>query len=221
MKRVIAVCGSRWKSNHSEPYEEALRAAGIEPVLVRPGDNIPLDAAGLLLMGGADVNPTLYKETRLRETDMADDARDALEFRLIAEYLERDLPLLAICRGMQMLNVQHGGTLVQHLETSHRHRVKAEDKSAPVHKVHVVEGTKLAAIVGEPAMVDVNSRHHQAVRNPGAQLIVSARDAEDGTIEAMERNDLRFVIAVQWHPENQAPRDPRQAAIFEAFAEAL
>src|SRR5579863_4612635 len=117
MKRVIAVCGSRWKPDHSQPYEEALRAAGIEPVLVRPGDNVPSDAAGLLLMGGADVNPELYKETRARETDMADDARDALEYHLIADFLERDLPLLAICRGMQILNVQQGGTLVQHLET--------------------------------------------------------------------------------------------------------
>jgi putative glutamine amidotransferase len=221
MKRVIAVCGSRWKPDHSLPYEEALRSAGIEPSLVRPEDRIPADASGLLLMGGADVNPTLYRETRVRETDRADDARDLLEFRLIEEFLERDLPLLAICRGMQILNVQHGGTLVQHLETTQRHRVKAEDKGAPAHKVHVVPGTKLAAIVGEPPVVEVNSRHHQAVRNPGAPLLVSARDVEDGTIEAMERDDRRFVIAVQWHPENQAPRDRRQAAIFEAFAASL
>ena len=68
MKQVIAVCGSRWKPDHSEPYEEALRAAGIEPVLVRPGATIP-DASGLVLMGGSDVNPTLYNEERLRETD--------------------------------------------------------------------------------------------------------------------------------------------------------
>lgn len=218
---VIAVCGSRWGPNHSTPYEEALRTAGIEPVLVRPGESTPAQACGLVLMGGADVNPALYKEERIRESDMADDARDKLEFALIAEFLERDAPILAICRGMQILNVQHGGTLIQHLHTSHRHRVKAQDKGAPVHDVHVVAGTKLAGILGKPEIVKVNSRHHQAVREPGEKLIVSARDPEDGTIEAVERSDKRFVVAVQWHPENQAPRDDRQAAIFRAFAAVL
>jgi putative glutamine amidotransferase len=197
-----------------------LRAADIEPILVRPGEMIP-DAAGLVLMGGSDVNPALYNEERLRETDRADPARDELEYRLIAEYLERDAPILAICRGMQILNVQHGGTLIQHLDTSHRHRRKTEDKGEPAHNVRVQPGTKLSAILGEPLTVEVNSRHHQAVRDPGEKLIVSARDPEDGTIEAMERSDKRFVIAVQWHPENQAPRDERQAAIFRAFAAAL
>ncbi len=221
MKRVIGVCGSRWKPDHSEPYEQALRAAGIEPVLVRPGDDIPGSAAGLVLMGGSDVDPALYNETRARETDSADPARDELEYRLIAEFLERDAPILAICRGMQILNVHHGGTLVQHLDTTHRHRVKTEDKGAPVHEVHVVAGTKLRGILGEPAVVKVNSRHHQAVREPGNKLTVSARDPEDGTIEAVERSDKRFVIAVQWHPENQAPRDERQRAIFRAFAAVL
>ncbi len=219
MKQVIAVCGSRWKPDHSEPYEEALRAAGIEPVLVRPGETIP-DASGLVLMGGSDVNPALYNEERLRETDRADPARDELEYRLIAEFLERDAPILAICRGMQILNVQHGGTLIQHLANFSQHRVKTEDKGEPVHSVKIEPGTKLSAILGEPLTVEVNSRHHQAVREPGEKLIVSAR-AEDGTIEAVERSDKAFVIAVQWHPENQAPRDARQAAIFSAFAAAL
>ncbi len=221
MKRVIGVCGSRWKPDHSLPYEEALRAAGIEPVLVHPGESVTGAAAGLLLMGGADVNPALYRETRARETDVADDARDQLEYALIAEFLERDAPILAICRGMQILNVHHGGTLIQHLANSGRHRVKAEDKAAPAHSIRVKSGTKLSAILGEPPTVEVNSRHHQAVREPGEKLIVSAQDPEDDTIEAVERSDKRFVIAVQWHPENQAPRDARQAAIFLAFAAIL
>ena len=145
-----------------------------------------------------------------------------MEYRLIAEFLERDAPILAICRGMQILNVQHGGTLIQHLANSSRHRVKAEDKGAPAHSVRIEPGTKLSAILGEPATVEVNSRHHQAVREPvGEKLIVSARDSEDDTVEAVERSDKRFVIAVQWHPENQAPRDARQAAIFRAFAAVL
>src|SRR5215469_1610299 len=210
MKRVIGVCGSRWKASHSEPYEEALRAAGIEPVLVRPGESIPDNIAGLMLMGGADINPALYNQTRARESEMAEDARDEMECALIADFMERDFPVLAICRGMQILNVQHGGSLIQHLETSSKHRPRGiEDKGAPVHPVHVVRGTRLAAVLGEPEVVNVNSRHHQAVDCVGRELIVSARDPEDGTIEGIERPDKRFVIAVQWHPENQALRDER------------
>src|SRR5579871_652863 len=168
MKRVLGVCGSRWKADYSAPYEQALRAAGIEPVFVRPGESVPDDLPGLFLMGGSDVNPELYHETRLRETDRADPGRDDLELRMITEFLARDAPILGICRGMQMLNVQHGGTLIQHLDNSHRHRRKTEDKGTPVHDVHVMAGTKLAAILGEPLTVSVNSRHHQAVREPGA-----------------------------------------------------
>jgi putative glutamine amidotransferase len=222
MKRVITVCGSRWKPNHSAPYEDALRTAGAEPVLIRPGESIPRDISGLLLMGGADINPALYNQTRVRESEMAEDARDELECRLIATFVESDRPVLAICRGMQILNVQHGGSLIQHLETSSKHRPRGlEDKSAAVHKVHLARGTKLARILGEPEGVEVNSRHHQAVDRVGLGLVVSARDPEDGTIEGVERPDKRFVIAVQWHPENQAPRDQRQAAIFHAFTAAL
>src|SRR5580658_3808771 len=122
MKQVLAVRGSstHWKAVDSEPYEEALRAAGIEPVLVSPetfawtAGDIPEMASGLLLMGGSDVNPACYGETRHAETQDPDDARDALECALIEEALIRNLPLLAICRGIQILNVQHGGSLVQH-----------------------------------------------------------------------------------------------------------
>src|SRR5271166_2403029 len=115
MKRVFAVCGSpgHWTPDSSTPYEQALRDAGIEPVLLAPGTSIPADISGLVLMGGTDVNPARYGEVRLSETDDADDARDDLECALIQDALDRDIPLLAICRGIQILNVQHGGTLVQ------------------------------------------------------------------------------------------------------------
>jgi putative glutamine amidotransferase len=222
MKRVLAVCGSHWKPDHSLPYEKALLDAGIQPVLIVPGADIPTDVAGLVLMGGTDVNPALYGETRLTETENPDDARDALECALIGDFLRRDLPLLAICRGIQILNVQHGGSLVQHLDSTARHRVKTpEDPGSPAHKVEVVPGTRLAAIAGEPLTLDVNSRHHQAIGRLGERLRVSARDPEDGTIEAVERPDRRFVIGVQWHPENQSPADERQAKLFRAFAEAM
>lgn len=172
-------------------------------------------------MGGSDVNPALYCEAPHPEALRPDNARDRLELTLIHDALGRDVPVLAICRGMQMLNVQHGGTLVQHLETSVRHRVKSEDPGEIVHSVEVIPGSRLAAIVGAPPQLDVNSRHHQAIATVGVGLAVSARDPEDGTIEAVERSDRRFVIGVQWHPENQAGRDRRQAALFAAFASAL
>src|SRR5690242_10190897 len=105
MKRVLAVCGSpdHWTPGYSQPYEEALRAAGIEPVLIEPGAAIPADISGLLLMGGSDVNPSRYGEVRHPETDDPDDARDDLECALIQDAIRRDLPVLAICRGVQML----------------------------------------------------------------------------------------------------------------------
>jgi gamma-glutamyl-gamma-aminobutyrate hydrolase PuuD len=223
MKRVLAVCGSpdHWSPDYSAPYEEALRDAGVEPVLIRPGAEIPTDVSGLVLMGGTDVNPTLYGEVRQSETDTSDDARDELECALIQEFLDRDLPLLAICRGLQILNVQHGGTLVQHLDSTARHRVKTADRGLPAHQVEIVPGTKLAAIAGESRSWDVNSRHHQAIGKLGGGLRVSARDPEDGIIEAVERPDKRFVIGVQWHPENQSITDARQAKLFQALAAAL
>ena len=223
MKRVIAVCGSpgHWKPDNSFPYEEALRNAGMEPLLIAPGDRIPADAHGLVLMGGIDVNPARFGEVRGPETDDPDDARDELECALIEDFLKHDLPMLAICRGIQILNVQHGGTLVQHLASTEHHRVRTDDKGLPAHRVEIVPGTRLAAITGEPLTLDVNSRHHQAIGRLGDGLVVSARDPEDGVIEAVERPDKRFVIGVEWHPENQSSRDARQARLFQAFAAAL
>jgi len=223
MKRVLAICGSpgHWKPDNSLPYEEALRDAGVEPVLVEPGLSVPSDVSGLLLMGGTDVNPARYGESRRPETDDPDDARDDLECVLIRDFLKRDLPMLAICRGIQILNVQHGGTLVQHLDSTAHHQVRTADRGLPAHEVEIIPGTKLAAIAGGPPALDVNSRHHQAIGKLGEGLRVSARDPEDDTVEAVERPDKRFVIGVQWHPENQSATNERQAELFRAFAAAL
>jgi gamma-glutamyl-gamma-aminobutyrate hydrolase PuuD len=223
MKRVLAVCGSpgHWGPESSLPYERALRDAGIDPVFVEPGSRVPLDVTGLVLMGGSDVNPARYGETPGRETDDPDNARDDLECLLIEDFLRRDLPLLAICRGIQILNVQHGGALVQHLDATARHRVKTADRGLPAHEVEIVPATKLAAIAGESRVWNVNSRHHQAIGRLGDGLLVSARDPADNTIEAVERPDRRFVVGVQWHPENMSLTDAHQAKLFQAFADAL
>jgi putative glutamine amidotransferase len=229
MKQVLAVRGSstHWRPEESQPYEAALRAAGMEPVLVSPetfawtAGDIPEAASGLLLMGGSDVNPARYGEAPHAETQDPDDARDALECALIEEAIVRNLPLLAICRGIQILNVQHGGSLVQHLASTARHRQRPENRGLPAHQVVVVPGTLLSSIVEGALTLDVNSRHHQAIARVGAGLLVSAMDSEDGTIEAVERPDKRFVVGVEWHPENMAPTDPLQARLFQAFANAL
>jgi putative glutamine amidotransferase len=223
MKRVITVRGSDAGLKEVAPYEEALRAAGIEPLVLSAAEAEEIDGFdGLLLMGGSDVNPARYGEPADPQTQTPDDARDDVESRLIAEALERDVPVLAICRGLQILNVAAGGGLIQHLDDERGHRVRDGDKSRPVHEAEIVPGTRLAAILGGPQVVAVNSRHHQAAspERIGEGLVVSAR-AKDGIIEGLERPDKRFVVAVQWHPENQAVNDERQARLFRAFAVAV
>ena len=200
-----------------EPYAAALRQAGAEPVPIAPHEARPAAGLeGLLLAGGTDVNPELYGEPRGPRTHQPDDARDRLESALLREALEMDLPVLGICRGLQLFNVVHGGTLEQHIEG---HRVRTGDPSLRVHDVEIVPGSRLAEILGSEPLA-VNSRHHQAVGRLGGGLLVAARSAGDGVVEALERPDRRFALAVEWHPEDQI-RDARQRRLFKAFAEAL
>ena len=206
VKRVVTTAGYK----DFAAYAEALRTAGVELV---EGDTLD-GFEGLVLMGGADVNPALYGEARGPQTDESDTARDELEFALIACALQRDLPVLGICRGMQILNVQHGGSLIQHIDG---HQVRTEDRGLPAHPVEITPATRLALVAGSKLKLQVNSRHHQAVGRVGNGLTVSAKDPRDGTVEAIERSDKRFVVAVQWHPENQKD----MAKLFCAFAAAL
>ena len=204
----------------AKAYETALRAGGMEPLPVYVDDPMPLDrAAGLLLMGGTDVNPKRYNSDAAPETDPPDDARDQVELDLIHSALERDLPILAICRGLQILNIYHGGTLIQHLGAP-RHDPEKDDHSGPVHEIEFLPGSRLAQIAGVGRW-QVNSRHHQAVARVGDNLHVSARDPEDAVVEGLERPDKRFVVAVQWHPEDQIVRCSEQIRLFQSFAAAL
>lgn len=201
------------------PYADVLRAAGVEPVPMQAGagPHTLAGCAGLLVSGGPDVDPARYGAERDARTQDPDKERDEMELALVGEAVAGDLPVLAICRGMQLFNVFHGGTLLQHVEG---HVVRPEDLSLAAHDVTVAPGTRLAEIVG-PGNCPVNSRHHQAVDRPGAGLVVAARSAVDGLIEALERPELRFALAVQWHPENQTLRYRQHRALFEAFAAAL
>ncbi len=204
-----------------KPYAEAARKGGAEPVTASVENHLTLhDFAGLLLMGGSDVNPTRFGDEPRPETDQPDNERDEVELALIHEAIERDLPVFGICRGLQILNVFHGGILVQHLEALARHDPDKDDTSSPAHAVAFVADTKLAKIAITRTW-QVNSRHHQAILRLGSHLQIAARDIDDGTIEGIERPDKRYVVAVQWHPEDQIKRYPEQLRLFEAFAAAL
>ena len=202
-------------------YEDAARAAGMEPQPVLTSGPVSLDGfAGLLLMGGTDVNPRRYGQAPQAEIDRPDDERDEAELELIDHAIDKDVPILAICRGLQILNVYHGGTLIQHLSSVERHSTGGENPALPGHPVTIEPGSLLADIAGTSCW-QVNSRHHQAAAEIGAGLRVSARDSEDGTVEALERPDKRFVVAVQWHPEDQVFTDPEQLKLFRRFADAV
>ena len=199
---------SYFREDKLRPYLDAIGAAGLEPEPISPGRRRDLEGLrGLVLTGGGDVDPALYGAEPHALTKHVFPERDQLERELIEQAERMDLPILGICRGLQILNVARRGTLHQHVE-GHRdleHAVAPEPES------------KIAAFVGTEDY-SVNSRHHQAVDRLGYGLIVTAR-AEDGIVEALEDPERRFLVAVQWHPEDRlATRDFR---IFSAFAKAV
>jgi gamma-glutamyl-gamma-aminobutyrate hydrolase PuuD len=199
----------------AKPYRDALELAGLEVVNITPGCPPSLDGLdGLVISGGPDLDPFLYGEERHPESQEPDIGRDALESKLAIAALEADLPLLCICRGMQLFNVVHRGSLLQHIATAATHRSTRQS----AHAISVAPGTLLARIIGEGEQ-EVNSRHHQAVGRLGGGLRISAR-APDGIIEAIERPDKRFALAVQWHPEDRVFTDPNDRRLFELFAKA-
>jgi gamma-glutamyl-gamma-aminobutyrate hydrolase PuuD len=216
MRKVVLTCRNVKKA---QPYADALRVAGIDPVLATPEDRREMlpNYHGLLLTGGTDIDPSRYGQVQHPMTEPPDRERDAMEISYLFEALQRDLPVLAICRGLQLMNVAHrGGDLRQHIEG---HSVRDGDPAAPVHDVRLKPGTRLARVFGVESLA-VNSRHHQAAGIVARRLRTSAV-APDGVIEGLERPDRRFVVAVQWHPEDQVRTCGEQRKLFEAFAAAL
>lgn len=208
-------------------YETAVRLAGGEPRRLEIGRDDPgqvirqVDA--LLLPGGGDVEPSRYGETRHRTFEAAETGRDEFETELTHHARQADLPLLAICRGLQLLNVARGGSLIQDIPDqvggalTHSRR---EPPDAIAHEVQIAGGSMLAQLVYPDApaashVCAVNSRHHQAIKGLGEGLIVTAT-AADGVIEAVEDPEMSFCVAVQWHPENFHQTGEFQA-LFEGF----
>jgi putative glutamine amidotransferase len=177
----------------------------------------------VLLTGGADVDPALYADAP-HPTTRIDKERDAFEIPLSREALARDTPLFAICRGIQVLNVAAGGTLIQDIPSTVSSSVDHAVANVPdttAHPIAVTPGTRLAAALDRTlnvATCPVNSRHHQSVRSVAPSFVVSAT-SPDGVIEAIERPDRAFCVGVQWHPENFW-RTGEFAQLFEAFVNA-
>ncbi len=189
---------------------------------------------GLVLTGGRDIDPRHYgKATRSGWDVDVDHERDALELPLARAAVQRDLPVLGICRGIQVLNVALGGTLSQDVDVertgrqawSHQQRKSHPGASldATIHEVMVEPGSRLREIVGRERL-GVNTFHHQAIAKPAPGLVVTARSVEPGThpglIEAVEAPERRFVLGVQWHPERMWRREAASARLFTAFIRA-
>jgi putative glutamine amidotransferase len=223
---LIGISGRRWPASvlgknvppamsgvhfdlHFSDYPRSVALAGGLPIeLTRDADvdEMVEHLDGLVLTGGADVNPEHYDETPDENLGPLEPDRDAWEIALLAAARTKDIPVLAICRGLQLVNVVFGGTLRQHveLENGAGHPQWDVDGHETTHTVNVVEGTVAAELFeGE---IGVNSLHHQVVDEVGEGLIVSAK-AFDGEVEGLETPDGR-IVAVQWHPELLNKPDP-------------
>ncbi|HEX9637563.1 MAG TPA: gamma-glutamyl-gamma-aminobutyrate hydrolase family protein [Acidobacteriota bacterium] len=209
-------------------YVRSVESAGALPVILAPGT--PQDAAehldrldALILSGGSDLDPELYGEAPHQKLGRVIRERDDFELALCLEALRRDLPLLAICRGHQLLNVACGGTLLQDLPSEwiggRAHDLRRE-LWRQSHSVRVLPGSRLHAILGQET-VEVNSFHHQALERIGSGLLVSALSSEDRVVEAIERPDRRFALGVQWHPEAAWGRPHSFQPLFDALVGAV
>jgi putative glutamine amidotransferase len=201
-------------------YVQAVESAGGRALLVPPSDDgveETLDALdGLLFSGGADLDPSMYGAEAHPKTAGVREERDRAELALLRAALGRDMPVLAVCRGSQILNVARGGDLVQHLPEvvgDQKHKERLGEFSE--HDVEVSPDSRLGALLGDRA--PVKSSHHQGFGRIGEGLVVTAR-ADDGTIEAVEDPSHRFALGVLWHPEEGEDAVLFRALVHEARA---
>jgi putative glutamine amidotransferase len=204
-----------------ENYVDALRRSGAYAALLLPGDDRTPDELldrldALMLVGGGDVVPERYGREAVDEVYGLEPDRDDFEIALLLRAVERDVPTLCICRGMQVMNVAFGGDLVQHLPADDRfmtHGVPSEAESL-LHDVKLLAGSRIAEAAGSE-VVSSSSHHHQGVDRLGDGLVATGW-TEDGLIEAIE-SERGWMIGAQWHPEDTAASDPAQQGLFDAL----
>ena len=225
MASIIGVTSCR----HLPDYLESVRRAGGEPRVLDLAADKPASVVagiqGLLLTGGTDVDPARYGEARHASVACIEAERDEFEIALVHAASDAKLPVLAICRGMQVLNVALGGSLIQDIDAelpgSLEHTVPTPHH-ALAHEIWITRGSLLWKLMQEKLADSdsclVNSRHHQAVKRPACSFEVSAT-APDGVVEAMECGVGRFCLGVQWHPENFW-RTGEFRSVFEGFIDA-
>ncbi|MFQ5822806.1 MAG: gamma-glutamyl-gamma-aminobutyrate hydrolase family protein [bacterium] len=204
-------------------YVDAVRTAGGVPILLLPGESSPSQLLelvdGLIFVGGGDIDPALYGGSNHPTISREDPERDAFELALARQALRKDIPVLGICRGSQLLNVATGGDLVAHvpdefgLEVLHQ----GENGEAAEHLVQIAPESRLAKIIGLTEL-SVVSKHHQGLRTVTPVWRVVAQ-APDGVIEALEHKKHSWLLAVLWHPELSL-EDPRHQRIFQALIKA-
>jgi putative glutamine amidotransferase len=213
---LSALNGNDLRRRSREHYLSALSGAGFAVIALDSGAAAPEEFDALCLTGGEDLEPSRYGAPSDPKTEPADPRRDALELTLIATARERDLPVLGICRGFQVINVAYGGSLIQHVE-GHR----AANGPIVPHIAVPTAGSRLADACGTGPF-SVNARHHQAVDDRSLAPGLRATAHIDGFVEAFEDPARRWLVAVQWHPERSADPEMSDAgrSIFRAFADA-
>lgn len=209
-------------------YVHAIEYAGGVPILIPVLNDLSMFDTllprldGLLLPGGLDIAPSRYGEEPHPMLGDLTLQLDELELTLTSRALDEDMPIIGICRGIQLLNVALGGTLYQDLPAQHPGRVRHMNlnlpRSQPVHKVYIEAGSRMEKVLGTREFM-ANSLHHQAIKDPGKGVRVSGR-AEDGVAELLEAPDYRFVMAMQCHPEEIYLQEPACARFFAAFVKA-
>jgi putative glutamine amidotransferase len=222
----ITTYGRGESNRYSLPaeYTDAVRRAGGVPVLLPPGGCAPGDWLDLLhalvLSGGGDIDPACYGGVPHEALYNIDHERDACEFALLAAALERRMPVFAICRGMQILNVHLGGSLHEHLPDAYGETVqhRAPPREPIPHALRILPDTFLGGLLGQEE-IEAASWHHQGIKTLGCGLR-PAGYAPDGLVEACELPGYPWLVAVQWHPELTAATDPPQQRLFDAMVKA-